>query len=291
MSFFTDILAEAFVDIKREPRNLDHPFLHKTEDKFNSTTTFTYWPGFSDEIPISLRSSNFAYNRQKGWVHSITDKGGGTFFLRMRCVIVNDKSSFVLDYAYFAADWLFLKNGNIIVNIESDNNKKSVNLKLFPSSSNSEVKNEGGISEWGHYEITKDEIKQIADGSKIELRISADNIYFDVANKISSEINKNGDRGDGQSFKLMMMSFYNNMIDKNAYSDDLSPFIEEIKNFSKKKSNENNKKDFVNTNNTKVKKAKEWYNSNTLLIVLLIIFWPAAIFIYVYRMLKKNNVL
>jgi hypothetical protein len=269
MGFFDSMMG-----VEREPRNMDHPFIHKTEDKFNNKTTLTYWYGISNAKPGSIRS-----NLSMCWTNYSPI---GTFNLRMRHVKTGEIGLFLLDYGYIDnKDWFHVRNGTLIVNIETTN--EPVNIKLQPTETGTNVRDGGNISEWGYYEITKHQMKQIADGNKIEIRVSGDNTYFDVASKVDS-------LDDGESFQFMMRAFFNNLVDRDAYTDVLNPKVEEIKNYAAWKSTSvttgGGKSTSRTTGNggvttgTTNTTGNEWYNNNAILFILLIFFFPAAVYGY-----------
>lgn len=74
----------------------------------------------------------------------------------------------VIDYDWLGKDWIFLRDNQIIINCD-DVNK----ISCKASETNSEVGKFGGrrVSEEGFYNITKEQLKNICDAKKVEVRV------------------------------------------------------------------------------------------------------------------------
>jgi hypothetical protein len=130
--------------------------------------------------------------------------------LKLRHVKTPDLDSIVIDYTYYSNDWMFLRNGNMIINIDGVDN-----VNLVPHESDTKVGEFGGsgISERGFYDITKEKLKQICDAKEISIRISGGSSYFELKDKGLLK------------FRFMCRSFYADLYEDSSYDEWINSII------------------------------------------------------------------
>lgn len=176
---------------KRAPR-----FTYSSFDKFTDKTTIKWkdpllgkvwgakWDMYIYELSYSVGGTSFR----------------ATFDLTLRMVKINGVESLVFDYKYRSSDWIFLKNGNLIVHIPGGEN-----IVLQPHESNTDVRDGGKITEVGYYQISKEDLKTIADGENLSVRVSGDSKAFELEEKGLLK------------FQFMARSFYADVYEDSTY--------------------------------------------------------------------------
>jgi len=89
----------------------------------------------------------------------------------LRYIKTPEFTSIVIDYDFYGKDWLFIRNGQLQINLDDVDN-----VVLEPTESNTEVSYlgiAGWVSEVGYYNITEEELKKITYAKKIEVRFTS----------------------------------------------------------------------------------------------------------------------
>lgn len=145
------------------------------------------------------------------YIYELSYKVGDKSFratctLTPRMVKVGNVESIVFDYNYSSSDWIFLRNGNLIVHIPGGQN-----ITLLPTESDTKVFS-GNVEEYGYYQVSKEELKAIADAENISVRLSGDSTAFELKEKALLK------------FQFMARSFYADVYEDSSYD----PWIESI---------------------------------------------------------------
>jgi hypothetical protein len=127
--------------------------------------------------------------------------------LGLRHVKVANSDSLVIDYRYYSKDWMFIRSGGMIINIDG----KNINLDSIDT--NGDVRDGGRINEVGYFRITKENLKLICDGENIAVRISGDSTYIELKDKGLLK------------FQFMCRSFYSDFYNESIYDDWLNKII------------------------------------------------------------------
>lgn len=181
-------------------------FLHKEFDKFNNRTN-TLW---SDPIEGKVFGGKWGlwfWEMDSGYGE---DSYTSNILLKLRHIKTPDLDHIVIDYTYHSKKWMFLGDGEMIVNLDGVDN---VNLK--PHESETKVGEFGGsgITEKGFYNITKEQLKQICDAKEISVRISGGSSYFELKDKGLLK------------FYFMCRSFYADLYEDSSYDEWINSII------------------------------------------------------------------
>jgi len=153
------------------------PTLEVSEDKFEEKKTIQCGGGRYGSIVAQDKVASSLFQDQ--WFNAgsseIKDWKGYTFCMGARHLMIKGTESFVLDYYVETGDWLFLRNGKMI--ILADSNK----IELAPHESQTDVGHgsKRACVEIGFYQITRDDLKLIADASSVEAKVSGDSSYLE----------------------------------------------------------------------------------------------------------------
>lgn len=132
-------------------------FIKKEVDKFKDKTTTRTMPKM------------FSFNNYLGAPE-----------LNLRHISLGDGSeALLIDVTYIGKDWVFLRNGELIINF---NDSINVNLKANESYS-IVLKGQGQVKESVYYFISKNVLKDICDAEKIDLRLSADSTVHNLSHE------------------------------------------------------------------------------------------------------------
>jgi len=164
-------------------------FIKKTFNKFEGKTTIEGMPCLMD----------------KKWKIK--------WYFNLRRITTSEFDDIVIDIHHFSPDWFFLRNGNLILNI--DNAK---NIHLDPHESYSDVgSQQGGLDsaatvmteESCFYDIDKEELKEICDAKHLDIQVTGDSEQKQM---------------DGELFRLYSQAFYNAVIDNSCYRGSLEAY-------------------------------------------------------------------
>ena len=154
------------------------PSLEVSEDKFEDKKTIKCGGGrYGSIVPQDKVASSLF---QEIWFNAgsseIKDWKGYTFCMGARHLMIKGTETFVLDYYAETGDWLFLRNGKMI--ILADNNK----IELEPHESQTDVGqgHRRACVEIGFYQITREDLKLIADATSVEAKVSGDTTYLEL---------------------------------------------------------------------------------------------------------------
>ncbi|MBK8342211.1 MAG: hypothetical protein IPL12_02135 [Bacteroidetes bacterium] len=107
------------------------------------------------------------------------DYKGFEISLSLRHVKTPDLDLSLIDYTYIGADWFFLRNGNMIINIDG---KENITIQATESNTEVGVGYRNSVAEIGYYTITKEELKKVCDAKSIEVRIAGGASYHSLTN-------------------------------------------------------------------------------------------------------------
>lgn len=161
------------------------------------------------------------------WHNNNTSRGnnykGFQFNFYLRQVKNKDSEVLLIDYLYQGSDWFFLRNGQMIINIDDNEN-----LTLLPHETSTEVgigvKN--AVQEKGFYQITKDQLKKVCDSRILDIRISGNEAFHDINNKPNQ---KYVDKAilPADKFLFMCRAFYSEVYNVENYTEWLNKIIPE----------------------------------------------------------------
>lgn len=182
-------------------------FLKKEFDKFKNSTV-TKW---IDPLPHKALGNNkweiYAWEKKFGYgKDSYTSNLG----LQLRHVKTPDLDSLLINYSYYSKTWMFLGKGSMIINLDGVDN-----ITLNPNETNTKVGEFGDtrISEYGYYDITKEQLKQICDAKEIFVRVNGGSSYLELEGKGLLK------------FQFMCRSFYADMYDDNSYDEWINSIV------------------------------------------------------------------
>ena len=152
-------------------RDLEYPFVLREHDKFNGSTTSRYWPGYKESLIERAR-------QYEPW--PIGDRDGFATEPRLNFEFLHtrnkDSESFLLLYRYLWEDWMFIRDGRLIFNIDN-----SENIELETTEQNTKVgisvagHNKPLVCEIGFCQLSVENLKKLADAKTVDLRISGKN--------------------------------------------------------------------------------------------------------------------
>lgn len=187
-----------------ENQNSEKRFIRKNFDKFKNRTD-TRWTDPEDSKLFRTKWGLSFWELSSGYGEN---RYTSDIFLELRHVKTPDLDSIVIDYRYYSNDWMFLKNGEMIINIDGLDN-----IDLAPHESDTDVKDGGRIKEIGFYNITKEQLKQICDAKEISVRISGKSSYFELKDKGLLK------------FHFMCRSFYADLYEDSSYDEWINSII------------------------------------------------------------------
>lgn len=118
--------------------------------------------------------------------------------------------SLVIDGRYYGNDWMWLRHGELTINIDSKNTKIKFN------ETSTDVANGGKCTEDGYWKISKELLKSICDAKKIKIRVSGKSVYVD------------GNEQECSEFQVICQRFYNGAYNDKKYVESLNPTDIEI---------------------------------------------------------------
>ncbi len=194
--------------------NTTKRFIKQDFDKFkDKTTTDLVWPGaFSKQyVSFWFNSGTSDIPYYKGFEISLT----------LRHVKTPDLDLSLIDYTYIGADWFFLRNGNMIINIDG---RENIQLEATESNTEVGVGHRNSVAEIGYYTITKEELKKVCDAKSIEVRIAGGSSYHSLTNEPNQ---KNVEKGilPADKFLFMCRAFYSGLYDDSSYSEWLNTIV------------------------------------------------------------------
>lgn len=184
-----------------ETQTNTHRFIKRTFDKFNdSNITELKWPAKFTNKFFSLTLE------------------GRELCLTLRHLQMPTIDALVLDYIYHSTEWLFLRHGNMIINIDDREN-----ITLQPTEADTDVRDGGNITERGYYSITKEQLKKICDAQKVAIKVSGQATYLiiDENTKRGTDISISPDA----KFLFMCRAFYAGMYNDTTYEPALEKAI------------------------------------------------------------------
>lgn len=179
-------------------------FIYKKFDKFKNRTDTNWKDPLLGKV-FGGKWSMWIWEMNSGYGE---DRYSSSLSLKLRHVKTPDLDSMVIDYTYYSKDWMFLRNGNMIINIDGVDN-----VNLAPHESDTDVRDGGRITENGFYNITKEQLKQICDAKEISVRISGGSSYFELEDKGLLK------------FHFMSRSFYADLYEDSSYDEWINSII------------------------------------------------------------------
>lgn len=176
-------------------------FTHTKFDKFKNQTDTNWIDPLLDKLVGKKWGIYF-------WELSHSGQASSSLGLGLRNVKSPDIDSILIDYRYHSNNWLFLGNGNMIINLDGVDN-----VTLSPHESEKEVRDGGRIQEIGFWNITKDNLKKVCDAKTISVRISGDTTFFELEGKGLLK------------FQFMCRSFYADLFDDSSYDQWINSII------------------------------------------------------------------
>lgn len=147
---------------------------------------------------------------------SQSKKGKTRWYFKLRHISTPDIDDLVIDVHYLSPDWFFLRNGDMIINIDGVKN-----ITFEPHESYSDVGREQGAFEQDStviceencfYNLTKEELKEICEASHVDIQVTGESEQKQM---------------DGTIFHLYARAYYNSVFDNSLYKGSLSLFQKE----------------------------------------------------------------
>jgi len=188
-----------------EQQQVSKRFIYQSFDKFKNRTD-TKWSdpmlkkNFGAKWDLYIWEMSVGYGENRSRSHLI---------LYLRHVKTPEIDSIVIDYSYTANDWIYLRNGKLIVNLDGVEN-----IELTPHESDTDVRNGGRCTEKGFFDISKENLKKICDSNSIDVRVSGASSYLELEGKGLLK------------FQFMCRSFYADLYDDHSYDtwiDSITP--------------------------------------------------------------------
>lgn len=187
-----------------EPATTSKRFISQNFDKFKNRTD-TNWVDPQSGKVFGAKWDTWFWELSSGYGE---DRSTSSLGLGLRHVKTPDIDSIVIDYRYYSKDWIFLRNGTMIINLDGVDN-----ITLEPHESDTDVRDGGNIQEVGFWSISKDDLKKVCDAKTISVRISGGSSYFELKDKGLLK------------FQFMCRSFYADLFDDNSYNDWINSII------------------------------------------------------------------
>jgi hypothetical protein len=179
-------------------------FIFQSFDKFKNRTD-TKWKDPQLGKVFGAKWDLYVWEISVGYGE---DRSTSKLILGLRHVKTPEIDSIVIDYDYKANDWMFLRNGTMIVNLDGVNN-----VELKPHESDTDVRDGGRCNEVGFYNISKEDLKKICDANSIAVRVSGGSSYLEVKDKGLLK------------FQFMCRSFYSDLYDDHSYDTWINSII------------------------------------------------------------------
>jgi len=213
-------------DIKTPQKSVNlKQFITEEFDKFNDKKTVKIkWP------PAINNTFYKMWFDAKSYGSTISDWKGMEWRLNMRYVKTPDIETCVIDYYYHGGDWLFIRDNEMIINLDSGEN-----IKIIAQETNTEVgvTHRRNILEAGYYVISKEQLKKICDSKSVEVKLGGSKGYHILNNEPNQE-HASKDLLPANKFLFMCRAFYSGVYNDNSYSNQLGSVVEESeKNFEK----------------------------------------------------------
>jgi hypothetical protein len=122
---------------------------------------------------------------------------------------------------YLGGDWMFLRNGNMIINIDGVEN---ITLECHESNTEVGVGYKNACMEVGFYQITKEQLKKVCDAKEVEVRISGGSSYHSIDNKPDQKYTEDSIL-PGDKFIFMCRAFYSGLYDESSYNSQIQAII------------------------------------------------------------------
>lgn len=197
-----------------EQQSNNKRFIEQDFDKFNNkTTTKLVWPSKFSKKYISL------------WFNAgdstVKDYKGMELDFTLRNVKTPDLDVTLIDYMYLGGDWMFLRHGKMIINIDGTEN---ITLECHESDTEVGVGFRNAVCEVGYYSITKEELKKVCDAKQVEVRVGGNSSYHVINNEPNQ---KNSEKSilPGDKFIFMCRAFYAGLCDDSSYNSQIEAAI------------------------------------------------------------------
>lgn len=198
-------------------RDFKKPAVFKEHDKFEDKTSLIYWDmSVSTPPPIALSSvfsegSGYPFSYGGARIGMMSIKGI-KFVMRLRASKVkNSKWVYCLDFRITTGDWFWLRDGAIVFNVNGKTNIKLTAENTSTSNTDKECREEGVMI------MTAEDMKQIADAKKLEIKVSGSNTYFLIEKEVVDHI------------IIMFKAFYHSAVDNKAYAGYMQKQIDTLK--------------------------------------------------------------
>lgn len=197
-----------------EQQSNNKRFIKQDFDKFkNKTTSELVWP-----TKFSKTYTSMWFNAGDS---TVKDYKGMELDLTLRHVKTPDMDICLIDYMYLGGDWMFLGNGNMIINLDGIEN---ITLEAHESNTEVGVGFRNAVCEIGYYSISKEDLKKVCDAKQVEIRVAGGNSYHSIDNKPDQ---KNSEKSilPGDKFLFMCRAFYAGLYDDSSYSSQIEAII------------------------------------------------------------------
>jgi hypothetical protein len=179
-------------------------YIHQCFDKFKNRTD-THWKDPHFGKVFGAKWDLYVWELSLG---NGEDRSKSKLSLSLRHVKTPEVDAIVFDYDFTANDWMFLRNGTMIVNLNGVDN-----IELKPIEAETDVRNGGRCNEVGIYNISKENLKRICDANSIEVRVSGGSSYLELKDKGLLK------------FQFMCRSFYSDLYDDHSYDNWINSII------------------------------------------------------------------
>lgn len=180
-------------------------FLKKEFDKFKNHTVDIWENPISEKAFGDNKWKNYMWEMETGYGE---DKTTSQFDLQLRHLKAPDLDALLIYYFYYSNEWMFLREGRLIINIDGVDN-----IELKPVEIESDVSGGGRVKERGFYTISKEQLKQICDAKEVAVRVSGKTSYFELKDKGLLK------------FYFMCRSFYAEIYDDNSYDEWINSIV------------------------------------------------------------------
>ena len=125
-----------------------------------------------------------------------------SFIIQLRHVSAPKIDSMVIDIQYLATDWMFIRNGKLILNING-----TKNLTLDPHEQGTDATGHG-VMESAFYNITPEQLLMLCNAKSIEYKLSGSNTY------VTGAFNDN--------MQLICKAMYNAIYDHSKFKKEIA---------------------------------------------------------------------
>lgn len=126
------------------------------------------------------------------------------FYIKLRHISTPNVDSMVIDITYFGPEWLFIRSGNLVLNINGVEN-----ITLNPHDQGTEAGG-GIVEESAYYNITAEQLLTLSNAKTIEYKLSGSRAY------VTGTLNEN--------MQLICKSMYNAIYDQSTFSTELTNY-------------------------------------------------------------------